>query len=40
MIKRHYFYALYGEYHGVFDIETLEMIEGDLTGRAQQMITE
>ena len=35
-----HFHALYGEYNGVFDIETLEMLEGDLSGRAQQMITE
>ena len=35
-----HFHAIYGEYNGVFTIETLEMIEGDLPGRAQRMIRE
>lgn len=35
-----HFHALYGEYNGVFDIERLEMIEGDLPKRAQKMIKE
>jgi hypothetical protein len=35
-----HFHAIYGEYNGVFDIKTLEMIEGDLPGRAQRMIQE
>ncbi len=35
-----HFHAIYGEYNGVFDIETLEMIEGDLPGRAHRMIQE
>ncbi|GAB6887184.1 DUF4160 domain-containing protein [Desulfothermus okinawensis JCM 13304] len=35
-----HFHALYGEYNGVFSIETLEMIEGDLPNRAQSMIKE
>ena len=35
-----HFHAIYGEYNGVFDIETLEMIEGDLPRRAQRMIEE
>jgi hypothetical protein len=35
-----HFHALYGECNGVFDIEKLEMIEGDLPNRAQKMITE
>ncbi len=35
-----HFHALYGEYNGVFDIETLEMMEGDLPRRAQKMIRE
>ncbi len=35
-----HFHALYGEYNGVFDIEKLEMIEGDLPKRAQKMIKE
>ena len=35
-----HFHALYGEYNGVFEIEKLEMIEGDLPKRAQRMIKE
>ena len=35
-----HFHAVYGEYNGVFDVETLEMIEGDLPRRAQRMIKE
>lgn len=35
-----HFHAIYGEYNGVFEIETLEMIEGDLSNRAQRMIKE
>ena len=35
-----HFHALYGEHNGVFDIQTLEMIEGDLSTRAQGMIKE
>ena len=35
-----YFHAIYGEYNGIFSIETLEMIEGDLPDRAQKMIKE
>jgi hypothetical protein len=35
-----HFHAVYNEYNGVFDIDTLEMIEGDLPTRAQQMIRE
>jgi len=35
-----HFHALYGEYNGVFSIETLEMLEGDLPIRAQRMIKE
>lgn len=35
-----HFHAIYGEYNGVFDIETLEMIEGDLPRRAHKMIRE
>ena len=35
-----HFHAIYGEYNGVFDIETLEMIEGDLPARAQRLIKE
>jgi hypothetical protein len=35
-----HFHALYAEYNGVFEIESLEMIEGDLPNRAQRMIKE
>ncbi|MGB5986803.1 MAG: DUF4160 domain-containing protein [Desulfobacterales bacterium] len=35
-----HFHALYGEHNGVFEIEKLEMIEGDLPKRAQKMIKE
>jgi len=35
-----HFHALYGEYNGVFNIETLEMIAGDLPRRSQKMIRE
>ena len=30
-----HFHAVYGEFNGVFDVSTLEMIEGDLPGRAR-----
>jgi hypothetical protein len=35
-----HFHALYGEYNGVFELDTLEMIEGDLPQRAVRMIKE
>ena len=35
-----HFHALYTEYNGVFDIESLEMIEGDLPNRAQKLVIE
>jgi len=35
-----HFHALYGEFNGVFDIDKLVMIEGDMPKRAQRMITE
>lgn len=35
-----HFHAIYAEYNGVFDIDTLEMIEGDLPPRARRLITE
>lgn len=35
-----HFHAIYGEYNGVFDLDTLEMIEGDLPTRAQHLIKE
>ena len=31
-----HFHAIYGEYNGVFSIETLEIIESDLPMRAQR----
>ena len=33
-----HFHAVYAEYNGVFSIETLEMIEGDLPARAQRVV--
>lgn len=33
-------HALYGEYMGEFNIHTLEMIEGDLPKKAQELVTE
>lgn len=35
-----HFHAIYGEYSSVFDIQTLEMIEGDLPLRAQRLVKE
>ncbi|UQB42795.1 DUF4160 domain-containing protein [Thiomicrospira microaerophila] len=35
-----HFHAIYGEYVGMFNIETLEMIEGDIPQRARKLITE
>ena len=35
-----HFHCIYGEYSGAIDIETLEMIEGDLPGKALALITE
>jgi hypothetical protein len=35
-----HFHAVYGEFNGVFDVNTLEMIEGDLLLRAQRLIKE
>lgn len=35
-----HFHAIYGEYNGVFNLDTLDMIEGDLPSRAQSMIRE
>jgi len=35
-----HFHAIYGEYNGVFKIDGLEMMEGDLPLRAQKMIRE
>jgi hypothetical protein len=33
-----HFHAVYGEYNGVFNIETLEMMEGDLPSRAVNLV--
>ena len=35
-----HFHAVYGEHNGVFDINTLEMIEGDLPNKAQALVKE
>lgn len=35
-----HFHAVYGEYNGIFEIETLEMLEGDLPKKAQNLIIE
>ena len=33
-----HFHAVYGEFNGVFDISSLEMIEGDLPRRARNLV--
>lgn len=33
-------HALYGEHIGIFDLKTLTMTEGDLPGKAQELVTE
>lgn len=35
-----HFHAIYGEYNGVFNIQSLEMLEGDLPLRAQRLVRE
>lgn len=35
-----HFHAIYGEYNAVFNVQTLEMLEGDLPLRAQRLVTE
>ena len=35
-----HFHAVYGEYVGLFNIDTLEMIEGDLPRRAKKLVVE
>ena len=35
-----HFHALYGEFNAVFDLQTLEMVEGDLPQRATRMVKE
>lgn len=37
---RPHFHAIYAEFNGVYDIETLELIEGDLPARARRLIRE
>jgi hypothetical protein len=33
-----HFHAIYGEFNGVYDVKTLELIEGDLPPRAQRLV--
>jgi len=33
-------HALYGEHVGIFDLRTLEMTDGDLPGKAQELVKE
>ena len=33
-----HFHAIYGEFNALFDINTLEIIEGDLPTRARKMV--
>ena len=33
-------HALYGEYVGIFDLKSLEMTEGDLPRKAQELVKE
>jgi len=35
-----HFHAIYGEYNALFDIDTLEMIEGDLPSIARKLVIE
>ena len=35
-----HFHAIFGEHAAVFDIQTLDMIEGDVPARAQRMVKE
>ena len=35
-----HFHAVYGEYVGLFDLNTLEMFEGDLPSRAHRLVLE
>ena len=35
-----HFHAIYGEHVGLFNIDTLEMIEGDLPKRARKLVLE
>ena len=35
-----HFHAIYGEFNGVFAIESLEMMEGDLPNRSRKLVKE
>ncbi len=35
-----HFHAVYGEFNGVFAVDTLEMMEGDLPPRAERLVRE
>jgi hypothetical protein len=35
-----HFHAIYGEFNGVFSIETLDLLEGDLPARSQKLVRE
>ena len=35
-----HFHAIYGEFNGVFEVTTLDMIEGDLPLRAERLVRE
>ena len=35
-----HFHVVYGEYNALFDIESLDMIEGDLPNRAKKLVIE
>ena len=35
-----HFHAIYGDYNSLFNLETLEIIEGDLPNRATKMVVE
>jgi hypothetical protein len=35
-----HFHAVYGEYNAVYNVQTLEMMEGDLPSRARRLVKE
>jgi hypothetical protein len=35
-----HFHAIYGEYNAMVDVESLEIMEGDLPSRAQKLVLE
>ena len=39
-MKPSHLHALYGKYVGISDLKTMEMTEGDLPKRAQEMVKE